>query len=131
MSVKVLQSTWFSPIENLNITRGLFSVYDKTGIAELAMELQGDGVDLISTGGTKKILLESSLNVTDISDYTGNSELLGGRVKTLHPKVYAGLLAKRKNPEHMQECKSENIEMIDLVLVNLYPFDQGPQMIQF
>lgn len=104
--------------------RALISVSDKTGIVEFAEKLQALGVEIISTGGTYKTLYHAGLKVTGISDVTGFPECLDGRVKTLHPKIHAGILAMRSNPEHMKQLKALNVETIDLVVVNLYPFEQ-------
>lgn len=106
------------------IKRALISVSDKTGIVELAGELQKKGVEIISTGGTAKALADAGINVINISDITGFPECLDGRVKTLHPKVHGGLLAIRGNEEHMRQIKELGIEPIDLVVINLYPFKQ-------
>jgi phosphoribosylaminoimidazolecarboxamide formyltransferase / IMP cyclohydrolase len=106
------------------IKRALISVSDKTGIVELAKELASLGVEIISTGGTERAIKESGVKVINISDVTGFPECLDGRVKTLHPKVHAGLLAMRSNPEHMRQIKELDIEPIDLVVINLYPFKQ-------
>jgi phosphoribosylaminoimidazolecarboxamide formyltransferase/IMP cyclohydrolase len=103
--------------------RALISVSDKTGIVELAKELHALGVGLISTGGTAKLLAEQGLPVTEVAEVTGFPEMLDGRVKTLHPKVHGGLLARRDTPEHMAALKAHNIETIDLLIVNLYPFE--------
>lgn len=103
--------------------RALISVSDKTGIVEFATELQKMGWEIISTGGTKKVLRDSGLTVMDISDVTGFPEIMDGRVKTLHPAVHGGLLAVRDNKEHMDKIKELKIETIDLVCVNLYPFE--------
>jgi len=105
------------------ITRALISVSDKTGIVEFARELAGYGVEILSTGGTAKLLREAGLAVKDVSDFTGFPEMLDGRVKTLHPKVHGGLLGMRGNPEHVATMKEHGIEPIDMVLVNLYPFE--------
>ena len=102
--------------------RALISVSDKTGIVELAKELTGLGVELMSTGGTYKKLKEEGIPAIEIAELTGFPECLDGRVKTLHPAVHAGLLAMRSNPEHMATLKELNIQPIDLVIVNLYPF---------
>lgn len=104
--------------------RALISVSDKTGIVEFAKKLQELGVEIISTGGTHKALEDSGLKVTGISEVTGFPECLDGRVKTLHPKIHAGLLAMRSNPYHMKQLSDLNIETIDIVVVNLYPFKQ-------
>jgi phosphoribosylaminoimidazolecarboxamide formyltransferase/IMP cyclohydrolase len=104
------------------IKRALISVSDKTGIAELAEALQSLGIEIISTGGTAALLKEKGINVIPISDVTGFPECLDGRVKTLHPAVHAGLLARRDDPEHMKQLEDLQINPIDLVVVNLYPF---------
>ncbi len=104
--------------------RALLSVSDKTGLLPLAQALAGAGIELISTGGTAKALREAGLQVTDLSSYTGFPEMLDGRVKTLHPKIHGGLLYLRGNPRHEAAVKEHGIEPIDLVVVNLYPFEQ-------
>ena len=104
------------------IKQALLSVSDKTGIAEFARGLARFGVTLLSTGGTARLLREGGLAVTEIADYTGFPELLDGRVKTLHPKVHAGILARRDLPGHLAALKQAAIPPIDLVVVNLYPF---------
>src|SRR6185369_6597731 len=104
--------------------RALLSVSDKSGLLPLAQALARAGVELISTGGTAKTLRESRLNVTDLSSYTGSPEMLDGRVKTLHPKVHGGLLYIRGNAEHEAAVREHEIRPIDLVVVNLYPFEQ-------
>ncbi|MBM3386135.1 MAG: bifunctional phosphoribosylaminoimidazolecarboxamide formyltransferase/IMP cyclohydrolase [Betaproteobacteria bacterium] len=103
--------------------KALISVSDKTGIVELAQQLHALGVGLISTGGTAKLLAEQGLPVTEVAEVTGFPEMLDGRVKTLHPKVHGGLLARRDTPEHMAALKAHHIETIDLLIVNLYPFE--------
>ncbi|MEX1166759.1 MAG: bifunctional phosphoribosylaminoimidazolecarboxamide formyltransferase/IMP cyclohydrolase [Hydrogenophaga sp.] len=103
--------------------RALISVSDKTGIVELAQSLHGLGVALISTGGTAKLLAEKGLPVTEVAEVTAFPEMLDGRVKTLHPKVHGGLLARRDQPEHMAALKAHGIDTIDLLIVNLYPFE--------
>jgi len=105
------------------ITRALISVSDKTGILELAKDLARYDVEILSTGGTAKMLREAGLTVKDVSEFTGFPEMLDGRVKTLHPKVHGGLLGMRSNPEHVAKMKEHGIENIDMVLVNLYPFE--------
>ena len=107
------------------IKRALISVSDKTGILELARELEYYDVEIVSTGGTAKALSNAGIKVTNISDITGFPECLDGRVKTLHPKVHGGLLAIRNNPEHMRQIKELGIEPIDMVVINLYPFKQA------
>lgn len=101
----------------------LISVSDKTGILELAQALHSLGVKLISTGGTAKLLADAKLPVTEVAAVTGFPEMLDGRVKTLHPKVHGGLLARRDVPEHMEALKAHGIDTIDLLVVNLYPFE--------
>jgi phosphoribosylaminoimidazolecarboxamide formyltransferase / IMP cyclohydrolase len=103
--------------------RALISVSDKTGIVELAQTLHGLGVALISTGGTAKLLAEHGLPVTEVAEVTAFPEMLDGRVKTLHPKVHGGLLARRDLPEHMAALQAHGIDTIDLLIVNLYPFE--------
>ncbi|MBT0653762.1 bifunctional phosphoribosylaminoimidazolecarboxamide formyltransferase/IMP cyclohydrolase [Geomobilimonas luticola] len=105
------------------ITRALISVSDKTGIVEFSRELTSFGVEILSTGGTAKLLREAGLAVKDVSEFTGFPEMLDGRVKTLHPKVHGGLLGMRGNPEHVATMKAHGIEPIDMVVVNLYPFE--------
>jgi phosphoribosylaminoimidazolecarboxamide formyltransferase/IMP cyclohydrolase len=112
------------PVTNLvSIRLALISVSDKAGLIELARELAARGVELISTGGTRKALAEAGLAVRDISEVTGFPEILDGRVKTLHPKVHGGILAVRSNPEHQTTLEREGIRPIDLVVCNLYPFE--------
>ncbi|MCX5699537.1 MAG: bifunctional phosphoribosylaminoimidazolecarboxamide formyltransferase/IMP cyclohydrolase [Candidatus Omnitrophica bacterium] len=108
----------------IKIKRALISLSDKTGIVELAEELRNFGVEIISTGGTAKFLRENNIAVTEISAYTGFPEMLDGRVKTLHPAIHAGLLARRDNPLHLQKLIEHNIGLIDLLVVNLYPFEK-------
>ena len=108
----------------MKIARALISVSDKTGLAELGRALARHGVELVSTGGTAKALREAGLEVRDISDLTGFPEMMDGRVKTLHPRVHGGLLYKRGNPTHEAEARECGFEPIDLVVVNLYPFEQ-------
>ena len=101
----------------------LISVSDKTGILEFAQALHALGIRLLSTGGTAKLLLDAGLPVTEVADHTGFPEMLDGRVKTLHPKIHGGLLARRDFPEHMAALQTHGIETIDLLVVNLYPFE--------
>ena len=105
------------------VTRALLSVSDKTGLIEFARALAGHGVELVSTGGTAKAIAAAGLKVRDVSELTGFPEMMDGRVKTLHPKVHGGLLAIRDNAEHAQAMKSHGIAPIDLLVVNLYPFE--------
>jgi len=104
------------------VKRALISVSDKTGVVELAKGLASLGAEILSTGGTAKALREAGLTVTDVAAYTGSPEILDGRVKTLHPKIHAGILADRRKPEHVEELEAHAIEPFDLVVVNLYPF---------
>ena len=106
------------------VQRALLSVSDKTGIVELARALSEMGVEILSTGGTRKKIADAGVNVRSVSDYTGFPEMMDGRVKTLHPKIHAGLLALRDNMEHMRQVDKYGIELIDMVVVNLYPFQQ-------
>ncbi|MGG6266708.1 bifunctional phosphoribosylaminoimidazolecarboxamide formyltransferase/IMP cyclohydrolase [Leptolyngbya sp. AN10] len=103
----------------------LLSVSDKTGLVEFAKQLVEEfGFDIISSGGTAQTLKAAGLPVTKVSDYTGSPEILGGRVKTLHPRIHGGILARRDLPEHLADLEAQNIRPIDLVVVNLYPFEQ-------
>lgn len=107
------------------IRRALIAVYDKTGIAEFARALVDEfGIEIISTGGTAKHLKEAGIPVTMVEEVTGFPEMLDGRVKTLHPKIHAGILADRDNPEHMRQLEEHGIKPIDMVVVNLYPFEK-------
>jgi phosphoribosylaminoimidazolecarboxamide formyltransferase / IMP cyclohydrolase len=105
------------------VKRALLSVSDKTGIVELARGLESLGVKIISTGGTAKILRDAGIEVTDVSEVTGCPEMMGGRVKTLHPRIHGGLLCLRESQEQMAEAEREDISLIDMVAVNLYPFE--------
>ena len=105
------------------VTRALLSVSDKSGLIELARALAGHGVDLVSTGGTAKAIAAAGLKVTDVSELTGYPEMMDGRVKTLHPGVHGGLLAIRDNKEHADAMQAHGIAPIDLLVVNLYPFE--------
>ena len=105
------------------ITRALLSVSDKTGLVDFAKSLAGYGVELISTGGTAQVLRDAGLKVLDVSEVTGFPEMMDGRVKTLHPKLHGGLLANRSNKEHAAAMEKFGIKPIDLVIVNLYPFE--------
>src|SRR3954451_21433110 len=108
----------------VRVRRALISGSDKTGGAEFARGLAALGVEILSTGGTAAALREAGLEVTDVSEFTGQEEILGGRVKTLHPRLHAALLARRGDPQHMATLEREGIEPIDVVCVNLYPFEQ-------
>ena len=105
-------------------TRALVSVSDKTGLIEFARALSDYGIEIISTGGTRLALIAAGLNVTDVSEVTGFPEMMDGRVKTLHPAVHGGLLAIRNNPAHVEAMRTHRIQPIDLVVVNLYPFER-------
>ncbi|MGD9847561.1 MAG: bifunctional phosphoribosylaminoimidazolecarboxamide formyltransferase/IMP cyclohydrolase [Desulfuromonas sp.] len=105
------------------IKRALISLSDKTGIVDFARELVGFGVEILSTGGTASLLRQAGLPVKDVSEYTGYPEMLDGRVKTLHPKVHGGLLGLRDNPAHVAKMAEHDIQPIDMVVVNLYPFE--------
>ncbi len=106
------------------IERALISVSDKTGVLELAKSLADRGVEILSTGGTADALRDGGIKVVDVSDYTEFPEMMDGRIKTLHPKVHGGLLCLRDNPKHMKEAEENGVKMIDLVVVNLYPFKE-------
>jgi phosphoribosylaminoimidazolecarboxamide formyltransferase/IMP cyclohydrolase len=108
----------------VRVRRALISVSDKTGVVDFARGLAALGVEIVSTGGTATALREAGIEVRDVSDLTGSPEILGGRVKTLHPRLHAGLLALRDDPEHMKVLEEQGIEAIDLVCVNLYPFER-------
>jgi phosphoribosylaminoimidazolecarboxamide formyltransferase / IMP cyclohydrolase len=112
------------PAGAIRVRRALISVSDKTGVADFAKALAALGVEILSTGGTATALREAGLEVTDVSQFTGQEEILDGRVKTLHPRLHAALLARRDDPAHMDTLAREGIEPIDLVAVNLYPFEQ-------
>jgi phosphoribosylaminoimidazolecarboxamide formyltransferase/IMP cyclohydrolase len=105
------------------ITRALISVSDKSGIVEFSRRLADYGVELLSTGGTARLLRDAGLTVKDVSEFTGFPEMLDGRVKTLHPRVHGGLLGMRSNQEHLAKMREYGIEKIDMVVVNLYPFE--------
>ncbi|MCK4881969.1 MAG: bifunctional phosphoribosylaminoimidazolecarboxamide formyltransferase/IMP cyclohydrolase, partial [Candidatus Omnitrophica bacterium] len=104
------------------VKRALISVSEKKGILAFAKGLSALGVEIISTGGTARQLREAGIPVQEVSDYTGFPEILDGRVKTLHPMIHGGLLARREKPEHMAQAEKHKIGMIDMVVVNLYPF---------
>ena len=106
----------------LKVKRVLISVSDKTGLVDFVQGLQAFGVEILSTGGTAQLLKGAGLPVREVSDYTGFPEMLDGRVKTLHPLVHGGLLALRDNPRHLQEIAAHKINLIDMVVINLYPF---------
>ena len=112
-------------MEFLPIKRALLSVTDKTGLPELARFLVDNGVELVSTGGTRKMLADAGLPVTSVSDVTGFPEIMGGRVKTLHPHIHGGVLADKDNPDHLATLKEKKIATFDLICVNLYNFAQA------
>ena len=106
------------------IRRAIISVSNKKGIVEFAKALHAMGIEILSTGGTAKSLRDAGVPVKDVSEHTGSPEMLDGRVKTLHPKVHGGLLSRRDNPKDMEEIKKHGIDTIDMVIVNLYPFEE-------
>ncbi len=106
----------------MKVRRALISVSDKTGLEELAKGLDKLGVAILSTGGTAKFIRALGVKVIDVSGYTGFPEIMDGRVKTLHPKIHGALLALREKAEHVSQAKEHGIELIDMVVVNLYPF---------
>src|SRR5579884_4118322 len=108
----------------VQIARALLSVSDKTGIVEFARGLVELGIEIVSTGGTASELSEAGIPVRSVSELTGFPEIMDGRVKTLHPKLHAGLLALRDQPSHLQAVDEHDVEFIDLVCVNLYPFER-------
>lgn len=109
----------------IKVKRALISVSDKTGLVEFARGLESLGVELISTGGTAALLRSANLKVREVSEFTGFPEMLDGRVKTLHPKIHGALLALRDNPEHMKQIAAHHIGLIDMAVVNLYPFEKA------
>src|SRR3954447_4529205 len=109
----------------IRVRRALISVSDKTGIVDFARGLARLGVEIVSTGGTAAALREGDVEVLDVAQLTGAAEILDGRVKTLHPRLHAALLAVRDDPGHMATLEAEGIEPIDLVCVNLYPFERS------
>ena len=108
--------------ERKAIRRALISVYDKSRLAEIGRALSENGVEIISTGSTCKSLRENGIKTTEVSEYTGFPEIMGGRVKTLHPRIHSGILADQNNPEHLQTIEELDIQPFDLVIINLYPF---------
>jgi phosphoribosylaminoimidazolecarboxamide formyltransferase/IMP cyclohydrolase len=105
------------------IRRAVVSVSDKSGVVELARALADLNVEILSTGGTARTLRENGIEILDVSDYTGFPEMLDGRVKTLHPKIHGGILGQRENPHHIEIMGKHGISPIDMVVVNLYPFE--------
>src|ERR1700741_763028 len=106
------------------VERALLGVFDKTGMVDFARKLAALKIELLSTGGTAKLLREEGVPVQDVSEFTGWPEMLGGRVKTLHPKVHGGLLYRRNHAEDLKQAKEHGVAPIDLVVVNLYPFEE-------
>ncbi len=104
--------------------RALISLTDKSGIEGFARELEGLGIEILSTGGTAKKMRDNGIAVKDVSEFTGFPEMLDGRVKTLHPKVHGGILARKNNPDHLRQMKEHGLQAIDIVAVNLYAFDK-------
>ena len=111
-------------MEKRKIARALLSVSDKTGLADFAKALRKHGVEIVSTGGTAKLLRDAGIAVTDVAEITGMPEMMDGRVKTLHPKIHGGLLAVRGNAAHEEALAEHAIPPIDLLAVNLYPLDR-------
>jgi phosphoribosylaminoimidazolecarboxamide formyltransferase/IMP cyclohydrolase len=113
------------PADLYPVRRALLSVFDKTGVVEFAKDLSERGVEILSTGGTARALKDAGIPVADVSEITGFPEILGGRVKTLHPGIHGGVLARRTDSEDLQQLAAHKIPEIDLVVVNLYPFQQA------
>lgn len=106
----------------MNFKRALISTWDKRGVKELAQWLHKNGCEIISSGGTARYLIENEIPVIRVSEWTNSPEILGGRVKTIHPKIMGGILADPTNKKHVQDLQDNQIELIDIVVVNLYPF---------
>src|SRR3954452_11861667 len=109
--------------EIVPVRRALLSVSDKRGLIDLARALAGQGVHLLASGGTRTALAEAGLDVTEVSAYTGQPEILGGRVKTLHPRLHGGILARRDVPDDLEALRAQGIDPIDLVVASLYPLE--------
>jgi len=109
--------------ENGGVEAALFSVYDRTGVVEIAQRLANDGMPIYATGGTRAHLVENGIDARDVGELTGFPALFDGRVKTLHPRVFGGILADRENPAHRAEARANGIPSIGVVVVNLYPFE--------
>ncbi len=105
--------------------RALISLTDKSGIEGFAKELEGLGIEILSTGGTAKKMRDNGIAVKDVSEFTGFPEMLDGRVKTLHPKVHGGILAQKTNPDHLKQMEEHGLQAIDIIAVNLYAFDKA------
>lgn len=108
----------------MSIKRAIISLTDKSGIEGFARELADLGIEILSTGGTARVIREAGIDVKDVSEFTGFPEMLDGRVKTLHPKVHAGILNQRGNEDHQKQCKEHGLQNIDLIAVNLYAFEK-------
>jgi phosphoribosylaminoimidazolecarboxamide formyltransferase/IMP cyclohydrolase len=122
--IEQAQRTGTRARSEVRIARALLSVSDKTGIVEFARGLSQLGVEIVSTGGTATALSEAGVPVRSISDLTGFPEIMDGRVKTLHPRLYAGVLAVRDDADHLQAAEEHDVEFVDLMCVNLYPFER-------
>ena len=109
---------------SISVKKAVISVSNKSGVAKFASELREFGIEILSTGGTASLLNKNGIEGVSISDYTGFPEIMDGRVKTLHPKIYGGILARRDRKEHMDVLEEEKIWTIDMVVVNLYPFEE-------
>ena len=106
------------------IRRALISVYNKVGLVEIGSLLHAAGVEILSTGSTAKTLAIAGIPVIPVEQYTGFPEMMGGRIKTLHPRIHGGILADQSNPEHLEQMAQQNIDTFDLVVINLYPFQE-------
>jgi len=111
-------------MDRKKISRALVSVYDKTGLVELGMRLEKAGIEILSTGSTAKVLSGAGVKVIAVEEYTGFPEMLGGRVKTLHPRIHGGILADQSNPDHLSQLAAQDIAPFDLIVINLYPFTE-------
>jgi phosphoribosylaminoimidazolecarboxamide formyltransferase/IMP cyclohydrolase len=109
--------------EKVVVKRALLGVSDKSGLVDFARVLERRGVEIISTGNTKAVLEKGGVRVKSVEDFTGSPEMLDGRVKTLHPKIHGGILARRSKPSHQEQMRQYGVEPIDLVVVNFYPFE--------
>ena len=124
----MLSGSLGSPCYRPDVPRALLSVYDKTGLVDLARGLAELGWELVSSGGTARSLADAGLAVTEVSEVTGFPEMLDGRVKTLHPRIHGGILADRSKEEHLAALAGHDIAPIDLVVCNLYPFSSDPSV---
>ena len=106
------------------IKRALVSVYNKSGLVELGKSLEKSGIEILSTGSTAKTLRDAGIKVIAVEEYTGFPEMLGGRVKTLHPRIHGGILADQSDADHLAQLKSQDIAPFDLIVINLYPFTE-------